>query len=133
MVERRSVPWLNLLNQTFSMTIENFIDTSHGKLLISDILPRHTSIALAAHLCAATHRLGSTGLDAVQCIYNVRRYFILYALFLDTFHFFYHSNNSMLEFVLLPLICYASQKILVVYRRQDLFMLMGPLHLTYPF
>ena len=44
------------------MTIDNFIDTSHGKLFISDILPRHTSTALAAHLCAAAHRLGSTGL-----------------------------------------------------------------------
>jgi len=30
------------------MTVENFIDTSHWKLLISDIWPRHTSTALAA-------------------------------------------------------------------------------------
>jgi len=30
-----SVPWLNLGNQTFSVTVENFIETSHWKLLIS--------------------------------------------------------------------------------------------------
>ena len=44
------------------MRVVNVIETSHWKVLISDILPRHTSTALAAHLCAAAHRLGSTGL-----------------------------------------------------------------------
>jgi len=55
MMERyRSVPWLNLENQPFSMTIENFIDTSHWKLLLSDIRPRTTFIALAAHRLEST-------------------------------------------------------------------------------
>jgi len=63
----RSVPWLNLGNQTFSMRVENVIETSHWKLLISDIRPRHTYIALAAHFCAAAHRLGSTGLLYYKC------------------------------------------------------------------
>ena len=58
----RSVTWLNLANGTFSMTVENFNESSHWKLLISDIRPRHTSTALAAHLWAAAHRLGSTAL-----------------------------------------------------------------------
>ena len=57
-----SVPWLNLGNQTFSVTVENFIETSHWKLLICHILPRNTPTALAAHLCAAAHRLGSTAI-----------------------------------------------------------------------
>jgi len=54
----RSVPWLNLGNQTFSMTVENFTETSHWKLFISEIRPRHTSTALAA----PAHRLRSTAL-----------------------------------------------------------------------
>ena len=59
----RSVPWLNLGNQKFSMRVENVIETSHWKLLISGIRPRHTSTALAAHLCVVAHRLGSTALE----------------------------------------------------------------------
>jgi len=42
------------------MTIENFIDTSHWNLLISDTRLRLTLTALVVHLCAAAHRLGST-------------------------------------------------------------------------
>ena len=42
------------------MIVGNFIETCHRKLLISDIRPRHTFTALAAHLCAAAHRLGTT-------------------------------------------------------------------------
>jgi len=49
---------LNIFNE-----VENFNETSHWKLLISNIRPRHTSAALAAHLCAAAHRLGSTVLE----------------------------------------------------------------------
>jgi len=45
------------------MRVENVIETSHWKVLISDIRPRHTYTALAAHLCAAAHRLGSTALS----------------------------------------------------------------------
>ena len=62
MMEQLKCAWLNLGNQTFSMRVENVIETSHWKLLISDIRPLHTSTALAAHFCAAAHRLGSTGL-----------------------------------------------------------------------
>jgi len=46
----------NLGNQMFTMTVENFIETSHWKLLISDIRPRLTSTA-------AAHRLGSTEIE----------------------------------------------------------------------
>jgi len=47
----------NLRNQTLSMT--------HWKLLISDTRPRHTSTALASHLCFAAHKLGSTEQDTL--------------------------------------------------------------------
>jgi len=47
------------------MRFENVIETSHWKLLISDIRPRHTSTALAAHFCATAHRLGSTALRSL--------------------------------------------------------------------
>ena len=36
----RTVSWLNLANWTFSITVENFNEASHWKLLISDIRPR---------------------------------------------------------------------------------------------
>ena len=49
------------------MRVENFIEGSHWKLLISEIPPLHTSAALVAHLCAAAHRLGSTVLSS--CLY----------------------------------------------------------------
>jgi len=57
-----SAPRPNVENEKFSMRVENLIKTSHWKLLISDIRPRPTSAALAAHLWAAAYRLGSTGL-----------------------------------------------------------------------
>ena len=51
--------WLNLGSQTFSMIVENFIETFHCKLLISDIRPRHTSTALAAHFyCSCGTQVG---------------------------------------------------------------------------
>jgi len=45
------------------MRVENFIETSHRKYLISDIRPRRTSTAPAAHLCGAAQRLGGTGVQ----------------------------------------------------------------------
>jgi len=57
------VPRPNVGDQKFSMRVENLIETSDRKLLFSDIRLRHTSAALAAHLCAAAHRLGSTAVD----------------------------------------------------------------------
>jgi len=47
------------------MTVENFIDTSHWKLLISDIRPRHTSTALAAHKVRGT-QIGKHCLRQIQ-------------------------------------------------------------------
>ena len=52
------------------MTAENFIlKLLIENFLISDIQPRHTSAALAAHSCAAAHRLGSTAflVGRVRC------------------------------------------------------------------
>ena len=48
--------------------------------MISDIRPRHTSTALAAHLCAAAHKLGSTDIK----YYITRVYIYIYFMYYIT-------------------------------------------------
>jgi len=53
----------NVFNESW-----NFIEISYWKFFISNIQPRHTSTALAAHLSAAAHRLGSTAITDALCL-----------------------------------------------------------------
>ena len=120
----RSVPWLNLENWTLSMTVENFNEISHWKLLISDIRPWQTSAALAAH------RLGSTVLMSHKNVSQTivrkgmsdcqnkmsdcqwvhlqmvpRRYLIICLVTLYRSHYICHIPEITLHYIILSLHC----------------------------
>jgi len=55
MMERyRSVPWLNLGNQTFSMRVENVIETSHWNYWFPTF-GRGALLPLSRHTCVSRH------------------------------------------------------------------------------